>query len=360
MHSTLPESYRRRHLVRRWRYLKAIGINISTLLVEFRRPLLAFVLVTIGGGFIYGEWHEQAGLGSIPLIDRPYIMLQLMTLNAPSDAPPQAHLMLFWYALPPVFIFIVGNGVVDFVQVFFDRSGRQQAWRRALVSTYRNHVIVFGAGHVGLRVARLLHHENIELVVIDNDPEPGVQQALDEMRIQRIPGDGTVAATLLEAGVKEAEAFVACTGSDQANLLAIMQVRDMRPNIRIVARVWEEWYAQKMTALLGVDAVLSASDLVAPAFAGHTLGAEISQTMHVGDEEYSTLRVTVNAGSFMDGLTVGDLQRQHDMDIVLHCHNGRVDIQPAHDLRVTAGDTVVIFARHRRAMEIANRNRYRR
>jgi hypothetical protein len=142
-------------------------------------PILAFVLVTVVGGFIYGELYYQARGVTIPLIARPYIMLQLMILETPEDAPSEWQLVLFWYLLPPIFVFIVGNGVVDFVRLFFNRDARRDAWEEAVASTYRNHVIVFGAGHVGLRVVRALVDMGFDVVVIDNSPDPGVEETLD-------------------------------------------------------------------------------------------------------------------------------------------------------------------------------------
>jgi Trk K+ transport system NAD-binding subunit/type III secretion system FlhB-like substrate exporter len=327
--------------------------NSRALFGQFRRPLLAFLLTSLGGGFLYGELYQMAQRGSIPLIDRPYMMLQLMILETPHDIPTEWYLMLFWYTLPVIFIFIVGNGVADFVRLFFDRSGRQDAWRKALVSTYRNHIIVFGVGHVGLRVVRQLHEAGIQVVAIDHKLNTVTENALAEMKIATIRGDGTDPATLLDAGLKDAQAFVACTGSDQTNLLAIMQVRDMHKDIRIVARVWDEWYAQKMERLMNVESVLSASDLAAPAFVGRALGADITQKIDVDGLEYSTVRLIVTQGGYLDGRTVGEVQRHEDVDIVLLVRHKTSDIQPKHDVVIQSGDVVVIFARHERSLQMA-------
>lgn len=339
------------------RFLKAIWRDSVALLNEFRWSLFWFAFVLIGLGHIYGELYFIARGKSIDWIDRPYIMLQLMILETPEPAPSEWYLIIFWYLLPIMLVFIVGRGAADFLQLFFNRDNRRDAWSEALASTYRHHVIVFGAGHVGLRVMRVLAHLGTDVVAIDNDPDPGVEDELDELKVPLITGDGRVPATLEKAGLRYAEAIVMCTGNDHINLDAIMHARDMNPDIRIVARVWDNQYANQIERFLGVQYVFSSSDLAAPAFAASALGIEITQTIQVGGLHYSTMRLTVLSGSFMEGATVGVLQDEYDMDIVLHGRGDAVEVQPSRDLHLQAGDTVVIFAQHDRILDIASKNR---
>lgn len=351
---------RRRGLAAFVRQVRVVWRDSSALWREFRRPIVAFLLVTMLGGYLYGEIYAALRGVQIPLIDRPYIMLQLMILETPEDAPAEWQLILFWYLLPPIAVFIVGNGVVDFVRLFFNRDERRDAWREAVASTYRNHIIVFGAGHVGLRVVRILWDMGSDIVVIDNAPDDGVEETLRELDVPLLVLDGRLASTLETAGLRHAEAFVACTGNDQVNLEAIMRARDMNPDVRIVARVWDDQFANQITRFMNVQSVLSSSELSAPAFAGLAVGVDMAQTVHVNGDDYSTIRLTVAAGSFMDGGEIGALQKENEMDIVLHCRAGHLQVQPPRDTIVQSGDTLVIFARHEQVLKIVARNRAQR
>lgn len=326
---------------------------------EFRQSILLLLLITVGGGFLYGELYRFARQIEIPFVDRPYIILQLMILETPESAPSEWYLVLFWYLLPVIFVVIVGRGAADFVRLFFNRGERRHEWREAVASTYRSHVIVFGAGHVGMRVILELCRIGLDLVVIDNSPDAGVEEALTELNIPLIVADGRQMQTLEKAGLRRADAFVACTGNDHVNLEAIMRARDMNPDVRIVARMWDDQFANQITNFMNVQSVLSSSGLAAPAFAGAALGIEITQTLKVNGVDFSMLRLVVNAGSFMDGASIGTLQEENDMDIVLHGHIDEVDVQPARSTVVRAGDTLVIFARHDRILEVVARNRRR-
>jgi Trk K+ transport system NAD-binding subunit len=324
---------------------------------EFRGAILAFLLVIVGGGFLYGELWVRAGYTRLPYIDLPYIMLGFMVFQPHTGVLPNSELMVFWYTMPLLALLIVGRGAADFVRLFFNRSERRNAWEEAVASTYRNHVIILGIGHVGLRVARTLCGMGFEVVGIDQKVKPEIDEELSALGIPVIAGDARLPQTLEKAGLRQAQSFIACTASDQTNLEVIMRVRDMNPNVRIVARMWDDHYTKQMKHFMGVQEVHSTSDLSAPIFAGSAVGIEITQTLMVDGVEYSMIRLKVEAGSFLESATIGQLQRDNNMDIVLHGRGGHIDVQPDQGLVVQGGDTLVIFARHDRVIDLVERNR---
>ncbi|NOK86217.1 MAG: hypothetical protein GFH27_549411n47 [Chloroflexi bacterium AL-W] len=338
---------------------KAIIRDYSALWREFRLPIVCFLVATIGLGLIYGELHEIAYPDEdIPVIDRPYVMLQLMVLESPDlTVPREPHLILFWYLLPVLFVYIVAQGASDFVRVFFSPDERRSAWMEAIASTYRNHVIVFGAGHVGLRVVVQLAQMGCEVIVIDNDPDADVDEILQKLRVPLIVADGRTTNALERAALPHAASFIACTSNDHNNLEAIMKARELNPKIRIIARVWDDQFASQIKKFMNVQTVLSSSDIAAPVFAGAALGVEITQTLNINGVDYSMIRVEVAHGSFLQGQTIGDLQQKENIDVVLCEHDSAVDVQPAHNITVRAGDTLVVFARHTQILSIVARNR---
>ena len=279
---------------------------------EFKASLIYFFIATVVLGAFYGEFHQLAYPDEqIALIDRPYVMLQLMLLESPDlTVPREPHLIIFWYGMPLFLVYIIARGAADFIRVFFDRSERQDTWMAAIASTYRQHVIVFGAGHVGMRVILELTQMGYDIVVIDNDPDDGLEEILEKLRVPLIIADGRTTQAMQKAGLTRAISFVACTGNDHTNLEAIMKARELNPDVRIVARVWDEQFANQIKHFMNVQTVLSSSNLAAPAFAGAALGIEISQTLSVAGIEYSMVRIEVAAECFMDGRTVGELPAQ--------------------------------------------------
>jgi len=349
---------KRRHIIR---YIRAVWRDYLALWREFHHPILVFLFFTCVIGVIYGELHAVSYPDErLPMIDRPYAMLQMMILESPPlTLPKEPHLIFFWYLSPLVLVYVVGRGAADFVRLFLNRDERRDAWRIALASTMKNHVIVFGAGHVGVRVVVELDRMGYDVVVIDNDPDPGLEDLLHELRVPLIKADGRITSTLEKVNLEDALTFVACTSNDHVNLEAIMRVRDMNATIRIVSRVWDGEFAKQLKGFFNIESVLSSSDLSAPVFAGAALGMEITKTVTVAGVEYSLIRLLIEKKSFMMNRTVGDLQRTEDMDIVLHVRGTITEVQPKHDVVVNVGDTLVIFARHDRILSVVARNRGR-
>ena len=136
-----------------------------------------------------------------------------------------------------------------------------------------------------------------------------------------------------------------------------MRARDLNANLRLIVRMWDSRFANQLKRYVGVEAVLSASELAAPAFAGAAFGVEIAQTLTVQNEAYTVFNLIIEPGSFMEGKTIDHIQEENDIDIVLVERDRRVEVHPRGTIVIKAGDKVVIFARHRQIMSIIEANR---
>ncbi len=348
---------RPRHRSRLRQRVGAFRTHVSALLREFRGPILAFLVATVGGGALYGELYGAIRGEFIAWIDRPYLMLQLMLLEAPEAVPPEVPLVAFWYAMPLIFIVLVGLGAADFLDLFFNRDDARDRWSEAIAMTYRNHTIVLGVGHVGLRVVRDLHDLGLDVAVVDFEPHPDARDALEQMGVPCVLGDVRARTTLEHAGLPHADVFVACTGDDRLNLEVCMKVRQRNEKVRIVARVWDRAIGERMERFGLADQVMSAADLSAPAFAGAAVGVEITQTIEVAGAEYSSARIDIQGGSFLDRMKVGDVERDNDLEVSLLHDGDSVTVDPDADVSLRAGQSVVVFARHERVLDVVARNR---
>lgn len=351
----LPDASRRRR--NGWRRLSRAALrNALVIWREFRNPLLVFLIAVFGGGWLYGELLVQAGYERVPYVDLPYTMVALMILETPMDLPDEAELVAFWYLMPLIATYVAGRGVFDVIRLFFNPSARKNAWEAAVASTYRNHVIVLGVGHLGLRVIRALVTMGTDVVAIDINSSPEKDAELKRLGVPLVLGDGRLVETLETAGARHATSFIVCTSNDYLNLEVTMRVRDLNPNVRLVVRMWEDGFSPQIRRFMNVEAVLSATDLAAPSFAGAALGIEITQTLTVDGVDYSMIRLKVTPGSFLDGAQVGALQDEHEMDIVLHSRAGKVRVHPTRETILGAGDTIVLFAQHSKITSVVARN----
>ncbi|MCG8317178.1 MAG: NAD-binding protein [Pseudomonadales bacterium] len=94
--------------------------------------------------------------------------------------------------------------------------------------------VICGYGRFGKALKYYFdQHDDVDTVIIEPDPERYRDHLEGELVIS---GLGTEAATLMEAGIKDAVGVVAGTADDANNLSIIMTARDLKPKLITVAR----------------------------------------------------------------------------------------------------------------------------
>jgi len=115
---------------------------------------------------------------------------------------------------------------------------RRQDVRRGRVPVRgRGHVVIIGAGNVGLTVARLLGARGHRIVLVERDED---NRRISELRAeghQVIVADAALDETLDLAAVDRAAGVVALTDSDATNLHVALAVRRRRADVRVVVRL---------------------------------------------------------------------------------------------------------------------------
>jgi trk system potassium uptake protein TrkA len=116
-------------------------------------------------------------------------------------------------------------------------------------------VLICGCGRVGSTVARAMLNEGHQVSVLDEDAEAlAMLEKNQDETWEDIGGQFTVGTALeidalLEAGIEQADAFVAATDGDNTNLV-IAQIAKRRFNVpTVVVRVLDparaQWYAEQ-------------------------------------------------------------------------------------------------------------------
>jgi len=101
----------------------------------------------------------------------------------------------------------------------------------------QGHVVVFGAGNVGARVAELMHKRRVAVVVVEANGNIRNVQRLRSKGIKVIVGDATIEETLQTAGAYAAGVALALTNSDAVNLNIGLQTSDKKVGVPTVVRL---------------------------------------------------------------------------------------------------------------------------
>lgn len=166
----------------------------------------------------------------------------------------------------------------------------------------RNHIVVAGHGKVGTFVAQLLDRLDQEFVVIESNPSRA-----DEIREQGLPtifGDAAAHPVLEAAGVGTAR-LVVVTMPDAAGVrLAIDRIKQINPEVHIVARAATVDQLEELKALDVYEAVQpefeAALELGRQALSH--LGVGAAEIQRFSDRVRRELYAPVSADSIGDGL----------------------------------------------------------
>jgi len=183
-------------------------------------------------------------------------------------------------------------------------NARIAATQGRLQAPIEDHVIVIGLGNVGTRVIRELRDLRVPVVAIDkNDGARGVLLAR-ELRIPLIIGDASLAETLNAASVRTCRALVALSTDDVTNLQAALHGREVRPKLRVVLRLFDGQFAERVQHAFNINFSRSVSYLAAPAFAAAMMDREVTQVIPIDRHVLLIAEVPIGKDSPLDGGSV--------------------------------------------------------
>jgi len=312
------------------------------LLRQFAWPLALFVLVLVGGGLLYYALAAHAGEPLDGPIESTYAVLEMIFLQPLGEFPDVWYLQLFYFVMPIVGIGILAFGLADFGRLFFNRRVRRKEWEMAIASTFSRHVVVIGLGHLGFRVMQELVERGQDVVVIEQNPKPNLADEARRLNVPVIQDDGQRQETLAGAAVARARAIVLCTQNDVLNLQIAFMARRLNPDIEVVMRIFDDQFAEEVAQQFGYRA-MSATGMAAPTFAAAATGMDIARPITIEGQPFSVCSLTIGRGSRLDGLSVGEVERDYDVSVVLLRRDGTSDQHPVADRRFAAGDVVAVL-----------------
>ncbi|MFF3740871.1 NAD-binding protein [Streptomyces sp. NPDC002566] len=143
------------------------------------------------------------------------------------------------------------------------------------------HVVLLGLGKIGTRVLTRLRELDIPVVCVEAAPEARGLAVARRLRVPVVLGDVTQEGVLEAARIGRAHALLAVTSSDTTNLEAALYARSLRPDLRVVLRLYDDDFATAVYRTLraahpqALTRSRSVSHLSAPSFAGAMMGRQI-------------------------------------------------------------------------------------
>ena len=211
-----------------------------------------------------------------------------------------------------------------------------------MASTFENHTVLIGLGHLGFRVVSNLHHLEQEVVVIEQNPSADLVVTAQLLGIPVLQDDGTRESAQLAAGIDKAKAIILCTQNDSLNLQMAVKARSLNPNIQVVVRIFDDDFAAALQTQFGFIA-LSATSMAAPAFAAAAAGVNMTRPITIEGRLLSLASVAVGNAVPLTTMTVGQVETNYELSVVLLQRNGKSDYHPASSVAVAAGDVLAVL-----------------
>ncbi|MCY2959449.1 MAG: NAD-binding protein [Planctomycetota bacterium] len=323
----------RERLWREWCFLRAVAAHRAWSL-----GILAGLLV--GGGWAFRVLDPGR---EMTFVESVYRAWSLVFGEATGPFPRHWLLEILYFLIPVLGLTVVIEAIVEASQMVRDRRRGEAEWCRIMADSMKDHVILVGLGKLGIRVFHILRGLDQRVVVLERDEHA---QFLEDVRRDGSPlflGDARRDAFLVDAGVGRARSIVLSTDDDLTNLEIALDARRLNPKIRVVLRMFDPNMADKVRDGFQIRAVMSSSELSAPAFAVAALERNIVASSVIGGVLVVTQRCIANAGGPLAGRTVGDLARAHGIGIVeRRPKTGPQKLFPSPETTIEAGDEVLV------------------
>lgn len=210
-------------------------------------------------------------------------------------------------------------------------------------------IVLIGDGKVGYKLAKQLSEENYDVVLIDNN-EGKLKEAINKLDISCITGDGVSVETQKEAGVPDADLVIACASTDEINMLSCLIARRLGAS-HTIARVRNPIYFQQIHILkedLRLSMAINPELTVANEIARVLIFPSASKVETFVKGKVELVEVPLRMGNPMIGKSLAEVYKKFQIKIlVCAVQRGKEVYIPDGSFVVEEGDKLHIAATHK-------------
>ncbi|MCR4409753.1 MAG: Trk system potassium transporter TrkA [Candidatus Saccharicenans sp.] len=203
-------------------------------------------------------------------------------------------------------------------------------------------IMVLGGGKIGRATARLLEkEEDLEIKLIEQDPEKTLRLADELSRTMVIQGDGRSFDLLATEGILETDALVSVTNDQETNILTSLLAKHLGVT-KTIALVSREEYLPLM-APIGVNAAVNINLITSNSILRLIRRGEVVSLASLPGVDAQVVEYLVPAGARITRKPLSKIGFPRDA-IVGAVMRGDSVLIPVGETRIQAGDHVVVFS----------------
>jgi Trk K+ transport system NAD-binding subunit len=258
--------------------------------------------------------------------------------------PPSAWTELTCALYPLLGFVLIGDGIVRLSLLVLSRQHGEKDWMKVMASTYRDHVVLCGLGHLGYRILGELIAARVQVVAIEKDPQGKFLAQAKATGVPILVRDMKDDEALVEAGVASARCVILATNDDIANLEVALDSRRFNPKVKILMRMFDQSIADKVKDAFAIDQAFSSAALAAPIVAAMSHRGQVLATYPIGGVAHLSAELEVERGSPLDGKSVSEVESAYGARVLSHRSGAAAAAIPGAAQRLAAGDTIVVHA----------------
>ena len=208
-------------------------------------------------------------------------------------------------------------------------------------------IVIIGDGKVGYKLAKQLSSEKYDIILIDNNEEK-LRKSIERMDVFCVAGEGGSGEVQQRADVPHADLVIACTSTDECNMLSCLIARRLGAR-HTIARVRNPIYYKQIDFLkkdLHLSMVVNPELIVAGDITRLLLFPDASKVETFVKGRVELVEFPIHCGK-LEGLSLSELYARFQVQVlVCAVESGETVLIPDGDYILKAGDKLHIAASH--------------
>ncbi len=252
-----------------------------------------------------------------------------------------------------IFVILSGLGLVfsiasKVVEHGVERQVRDILGRRRMkaLAKLKGHIVIAGYGRMGEVVVNELTEAGLTCVIIEKDPH---RFALGEERGHTVLlADATREEVLEQCGIRQARTFISLLSSDADNVFTILTVREMNPELPLIARALDAQNEIKLRRI-GANRVIAPNLLSSKRIVNSVLRPNVVDLMDIVSQprmlNLTLEEIAITAESKLNGRSVRNsgLRERHDAMVVAIRRDTDMRFNPGPEEIFQDGDIVILL-----------------
>lgn len=248
------------------------------------------------------------------------------------------------------FVLIVSMVVEGHMKDFWGKRNMKKQ-----IQELQGHIIVCGAGRVGINVINRLLHEGQRFVVIEKNAD--LCESLVAQKVLVIHGDATLDDVLLSARITQAQGVITALPHDADNVYVTLTSKSLNPDIVIVSRA-DRQEAEEKLRRAGATTVIfplmtggrqMVTALTRPVIMDFVENVFYNQELHLDIAEIGVMSDSVLVGN---SLLDSGIKENYDAIIVAIKRGCELMTNPKADAVIQNGDILIVMGQRDRLSQL--------